>query len=197
MTVEISSLKASSRRVEQLSLSSVSRRIHLPTLFSFLTAVPLVIVGVLRVLSYYRQIAEHWIHNSILRYLAYHPDSFYSVRYFKILASLSVVSLLYFFFRYFNCGLRTHFPPGYETHHREIDFRSPWTRLALLTVVNIHWVFQEWYKFSTISYPYSPLESWKSNAVVLALSGLIAFFGMKYFSFRPLLNGREESPIDT
>jgi hypothetical protein len=174
--------------VKHLSTLSPLRRIHFPTLVSFLVTGPLALVGAVRVLSYYRQIAEPWIHDSMLGILAYQPDDFFSVRYFKILASPSVVSFLYFVFRFLNRGHRAVFPHGYVSYDRDLDFRSPWVRLALLAVVNLHWVLQEWYKFATRSYPYSPLESWKSNAIVLALSGVIAFFGMRYFSFRPLRN---------
>jgi hypothetical protein len=163
------------------------RLLNLPALVSVLLAGVFVFVGVVRLLSYYRTTVGHWICNSILEVLAYQPDSFGNVRYFKILASLSAVSFIYFLFRILNRGHRRVFPPGYPSHHKDLDFSSPWLRLVLIAAVNLHWAAQEWYKFSTKSYPYSPLESWESNAVVLAVSGLIAFFGMKYLSFDPLL----------
>jgi hypothetical protein len=159
---------------------------------SVLLAGVLVFVGIVRLLSYYRASVGPWISESMLACLAYQPDSFGNVRYFKILASLSAVSFIYFLFRILNRGHRRAFPPGYPSHHRDLDFRSAWLRLVLIASVNVHWAAQEWYKFSTRCYPYSPLESWESNAVVLAVSSVIAFFGMKYLSFDPLL--RERGP---
>jgi hypothetical protein len=175
------------RGYPRLAALSILQRVRLPVLVSHLAAGILVLVGAVRVFSYYRPIADQWIHESAVGFLAYQPDDFFSVRYFKIVASLSVVGLLYFIFRFLNRGHRAAFPLGYPSHHRDLDFTSPWVRLALLTVVNLQWVLHEWHKFATKSYPYSPLESWESNAVVLALSGLIAFFVMKHLSFRPLL----------
>ena len=82
------------------------------------------------------------------------------------------------------------FPPGYPSHHEDFDFRSPWLRLVIIATINVQWLIQEWYKFSTQGYPYSPLESWQSNAIVLAISSVAAFFGMKQLSFAPLLEKR-------
>jgi hypothetical protein len=175
------------RGVPRLAAFSILKRVCFPALVSHVAAGLLVLVGFVRVLSYYRPIADQWIHDSFLGFLAYQPDDFFSVRYFKILASLSVVGLLYIIFRVLNRGHRAVFPLGYPSHHRDLDFTSPWVRLALLMVVNFQWVLHEWHKFANKTYPYSPLESWESNAVVLALSGLIAFFTMKHLSFRPLL----------
>jgi hypothetical protein len=177
--------RCSERHVARALLS----RVHLPALASVLLAGVLVFVGVVRLLSYYRATVGHWVGDSILGFLAYQPDSFFNVRYFKILASLSAGSFIYFLFRILNRGHRRVFPPGYPSHHKNLGFGSPWLRLVLITAIDLHWAAQEWYKFSTKSYPYSPLESWESNAVVLAVSSLIAFFGMKYLSFGPLLKG--------
>jgi hypothetical protein len=173
-----------------MTTGSRHRRVHVPALVSVLVAGVLSFVGAVRLISYYRGGPGIWVRNSFLGFLAYQPDSYFNVRYFKILASLAVVSFVYFLFRWLNRAHRNAFPPGYPSHHKDIDFRSPWVRLVILTMVNGQWVLQEWYKFWTKNYPYSPLESWELNAIVLAISGTLAFFGMKYLSFAPLFDDR-------
>jgi hypothetical protein len=167
------------------------RPIDRPTLISFLVCGALVLVGAVRVLSYHRGLAELWVDRPLLRLLSYRPDSLFSVCYFKFLASLSVAGLLYFLFRWLNRGHRSVLPPGHSPQARNLDFRSPWVRLALLSVVHAHWALLEWYKFSTHGYPYSPLEDWRWNALVLTSSGLAAFWLMKHLSFRPLVQGED------
>jgi len=165
-------------------------RVDRPALVSVAVAGIFVFVGVVRLLSYYRSGAGYWIKESVLGFLAYQPESEFNVRYFKILASLAAIGFIYFLFRFFNRAHRNVFPPGYPARRRDLDFKSPGSRLLLLAIVNLQWTIDELYKFSTESYPYSPLESWESNVVVLALSSLIAFVGMKYLSFGPVLRER-------
>jgi len=149
----------------------------------------LVGVAVVRMLSYLRGGVGEWVVQSPLGWLAYRPEDPFSVRYFKFLATPAFVSVMYFMFRGMNHGLSRPAPGGYLSAQRPIDFGSPWVRLSLLGVVNVHWVVLETYKFLTESYPYSTLESWESNAVVLGLSGVVTFFAMSHLSFRPVWSG--------
>ncbi len=167
-------------------------RFHRPALVSVVVAGALVLVAVVRLLSYSRGSGlAGWLQESALGFLAYRPDSAASVRFFKILATPSVVAGQYFLFRLLNHLHSRNLPPGYDAAHRRIDFRPAGARLALTTLVTLHWVVIEWYKFGGPDrYPFSPLERPAINAVVLLLSQAVAFFGMKYLSFEPLLRQR-------
>jgi hypothetical protein len=168
-------------------------RLDPAALLSVSIASTLAAVGSIRLASYQRGVLGAWLRESPLGFLAYQPDDYFNVRYFKVLASLSFVSFIYFTFRVLNRGHRNVFPADYPSHHRDLDFESPRLRLVLIAIINVQWVIQESYKFWTKNYPWSPLESWVSNAVVLAVSSALAFFGMKYLSFKPLLRPRPAS----
>jgi hypothetical protein len=169
-------------------LTGRRRRIDGAALASVSVSAALVAVAVLRILSYSRAGAVgDWIRESFLAVAAYRPDSVASVRFFKILATPSMVAVQYFLFRALNRGHRVAAIDSRPPPDRTLDFRSPWLRLVLTSVVSLHWVVIEWAKFSTEGfYPYSPLESPWINAVVLLVSQALAFWGMKYLSFAPL-----------
>jgi hypothetical protein len=164
----------------------VTRRINTAALASIAASAVLVAVAMVRMLSYSRTGAVGtWVRESFLGAVAYQPDSIASVRFFKILATPSVVAVQYFLFRALNRGHRAN-DPGTRAD-RTLDFRSPWLRLVLTSVVSLQWVVIEWAKFRTEAfYPWSPLESPWVNALVLLLGQALAFWGMKYLSFEPL-----------
>jgi len=126
------------------------------------------------------------LRESALGFLAYQPDLFWSVRFFKILATPVLVAVIYFVFRGLNRGHRIRLP-GYDPGDRRIDFDSPWLRLVLTSVATLHWVPLEYTKFTSADfYPSSPLEDLATNVVVLLAGGILAFLGMRWLSFDPL-----------
>ena len=167
-------------------------RVHLPTLLSLAVAWLLIAVGAVRALSYVRGgplaplgelVRESW-----LGWLAYRPHVAADVRYFKILATPSVVAAQYLVFRWLNRGHRRGFLDEEELRRRRLDFGSPWLRLALTSLVSAHWLVLELFKFGSDDfYPSSPLEDPRINLAVLIAGQVLAFRGMKHLSFEPLL----------
>jgi hypothetical protein len=151
----------------------------------------LVFIGLVRLLSYSQGATGDFVRHSPLGFLCYNPDSLLNARFFKILATPSVIAMVYFFFRWRNA--RGLFYPGsakFDDFHR-LDFRSPLLRGILTSVVTIHWVGMEWWKFHVEGYyPWSPLESRSVNIWVLLTSQALAFWGMKYLSFKPIFKDR-------
>ena len=147
-------------------------------------------IGIVRMLSYSRGSGiTLWLLDSPLSPLAYQPDVVWSVRFFKVISTPVVASGLYFLFRLLNRGAVSSLPGATIDPSRRIDFVSPWTRLALTTVVSLHWIPIEYMKFqSTDFYPSSRLENPWVNIGVLAVSQLLAFVGMRYLSFEPLVS---------
>jgi hypothetical protein len=164
------------------------RRINPAALASISVSAALVLVAVVRMLSYSRTgEVGAWVRESFLGGLAYRPDSLASVRFFKILATPSIVAVQYFLFRALNRGHRVTAIDPRARVDRKLDFRSPWLRLVLTTLISLQWVVIEWAKFSAERfYPNSPHESAWVNAGVLLASQALAFWGMKYLSFDPL-----------
>ena len=153
----------------------------------------LLAVGAVRFLSYSstNPLALR-LRESALGWLAYQPDIPWSVRFFKLIATPVLVALVYFVFRALNRAHRIRLP-GYQAPDRRIDFASPRLRLVLTTVATLHWVQLEYLKFSREDfYPFSPHESLWINVVVLLAGQALAFFGMRYLSFDPLV--REHDP---
>jgi hypothetical protein len=155
---------------------------------SILVCTGLIVVGLMRVFSYSATNSiSIWLRESALGFLAYQPDAAWSVRFFKLIATPVLVALIYFVFRALNRAHRIRLP-GYDSGDRRIDFRSPWMRLILTTVATLHWVPLEYAKFTREGfYPSSPLESLPVNIVVLMASQALAFVGMRYLSFDPLV----------
>jgi hypothetical protein len=128
------------------------------------------------------------VRDSVFGFLAYDPDSLINVTYFKILATPSVIPLFYFYFRWRNAGAPSY--PGSAGPGRDgrIGFSSPLLRAVLTSIVTIHWIGMEWWKFNVDGfYPYSDLESRSLNIGVLILSQALAFVGMKHLSLEPHL----------
>jgi hypothetical protein len=133
------------------------------------------------------------VRGSPFAFLCYSSDSYVNVQFFKLLATPSVVAGIYFFFRLRNAGLPASRAAAGRGRAHRLDFESPLLRLILITVVTLHWVAMEWWKFNVEGfYPWSPLESRWLNLVVLFASGALSFWGMKYLSFDPLSSGRAE-----
>ncbi len=159
-----------------------------PALISVVVCGLLLAVGLLRLVSYWPESAlGSWLRGSPLSWAAYDPDRAWNVQFFKIIATPTVVAGMYFIFRLLNRGHRVRVP-GYEfDDSRQIDFRSPWVRLILTTVVSLHWIPIEYAKFQSENfYPYSALENARLNVVVLLASQALAFWGMRFLSFDPL-----------
>ncbi len=131
--------------------------------------------------------AGRWLQDSWFGFLAYQPDSAASVRYFKFLATPSVVAVQYFLFRFLNRG---HRPPVDLPHAsaRIMDFKPLWLRVVLTTLVTANWLLIEVFKFAGREefYPYSPLEDATINLVVLGVSQVVSIVAMKYLAFGPL-----------
>jgi hypothetical protein len=164
------------------------KSLDMSALLSVLVCAVLVLIGAVRVMSYSRDtlLAEvaKW---PVLTYAAYQPGNYVNAQYFKIVATPSVIAGIYFFIRLRNRSYRRMSPLSYDTHGGRIDFRSPWLRLVLTSVISLHWVAMEMVKYYADDfYPFSSLESTPVNALVLLASGIIALWGMKYLSFEPL-----------
>lgn len=165
-----------------------TRRVNVRAAASLFVATLLVAVGAIRLLSYSTsgEIAGR-LRSSFLGFLAYDPDSLFSVRFFKIVATPSVVAGMYLVFRLLN---RIHADPLLDpavNRSRRLDFSSPVLRLVLTTLVSLQWIPLELVKHGSADfYPNSALESIRINAVVLLVSQVLAFWGMKHLSFEPL-----------
>jgi hypothetical protein len=169
-------------------MRSFRTRLDRPALASVLVCGGLLAVGVARMLSYSvtNPLAAR-LRESALGFLAYQPDVFWSVRFFKLVATPVLVAVIYFVFRALNHGHRVRLP-GHDAPDRRIDFSSQWLRLVLTTVATLHWVPLEYMKFTTDDfYPSSPLEDLTTNIVVLLAGQALTFFGMRLLSFDPLV----------
>lgn len=147
----------------------------------------LALAGTVRLLSYTHGAWGEFVRRSFLSVFAYKPDSPADVRFFKILATPSVVAVIYFFFRWRNSSAPSHLGAiPFDRVHR-LDFESPILRGVLTTVITLHWLAIEWWKFNVEGfYPWSALENRALNIVVLLVGQAIAFWGMKYLSFDPI-----------
>jgi hypothetical protein len=166
--------------------ASIVDRLCWPALVSIVVAVVLILIASLRFASYFRssQLGE-LIGTSAFQFVAYRPSVYLNVQFFKLLATPSVVAGQYLLFRLLN--------RGHNDPRRYLDFESPWLRLVLTSIVTLNWILIESAKFSNSEtfYPYSQLESQSMNICVLLVSQLLAFVGMKYFCFSPLLSPAE------
>ena len=99
------------------------RRLNVRVLFSIGISGLLVVVGIVRVMSYSRATPlADWVRSSPLHFLAYEPSSLANVRFFKILATPSVVALIYFYFRWRNAGVPAY--PGASVFARSWRSRT-------------------------------------------------------------------------
>ena len=148
----------------------------------------LVVIGLVRFASYSHGAIGDASRDWIVGVFAYNPESHVNAQFFKILATPSIVAGIYFFFRWRNAGR----PKGRVGER--LDFQSPVLRGIMTTVITLHWIAMEWWKFNVEGfYPWSPLESRLVNIAVLIASQAIAFWGMKYLSFEPIRRDVRES----
>jgi len=166
-----------------------SRRLNLSALFSVVIAALLCMIGVIRMLSYSRGSAVTlWLLDSPLAAIAYRPDVPWSVRLFKVVSTPVIAAGFYFLFRLLNRAAMSTLPGAAVDESRRIDFVSPWTRIVLTSVISLHWIPIEFMKFRSDGfYPNSSFEDPWINFAVLAVSQLLAFVGMRYLSFEPLV----------
>jgi hypothetical protein len=154
---------------------------------SIVVCAVLAFTGFVRFLSYSEGAIGDFVRSSAVGFLCYDPRSLASARYFKILATPAVVALIYFLFRWRNTQAPSYPGSGGRGRFHHLDFRSPVLRGILTTVITLHWVAMEWWKFNTEDfYPWSALESRWLNIGVLVAGQALAFFTMKYLSFDPV-----------
>ncbi|MCP3978148.1 MAG: hypothetical protein GY716_02295 [bacterium] len=169
-------------------------RFHRPTLISMIVSALLIFIGAVRGLSYLQDpVIGDRVRDSIFWFLAYQPTIYVNAQFFKVLATPSIVGMMYFIFYFLN--QRHAKVPSYEgaLPKPRLDFRSPWLRLILTTLATAHWLLIEVAKFSQREefYPYSVLENRTVNALALITGQVISFFAMKYLCFEPLREGDE------
>lgn len=172
-------------------------RLQWPPVISLCVAILLIFIGVVRCLSYFRDpFVGDAVRNSPLWFIAYQPKIWVNAQFFKMLATPSIAGLQYILFRWLNRGHTK--PPPYEgaLPREPLDFRSPWVRLGLTSAATVNWFVIEVAKFQGKEnfYPWSPLEDRGLNAAALVTGQLIAFVGMKYFSFAPFRAARSSPP---
>ncbi len=173
-----------------------SRSIHLPAFLSVSISALLVLVAVVRMMSYSRAtFLGEIVERSPLRFLGYQPSSYMNTQFLKIIATPCMVAMQYFIFRYLNWSHTRKAPPDVDVELRRLDFESPWLRLVLTSLVTLHWVVIEAVKFANAEdfYPYSALEDRGLNMYVLLCSQAIAFLAMKYLHFGPLFEDGRKS----
>ena len=166
-----------------------NRQINRGTVTSIALCAALVCVGFVRMLSYSQGPAGDFVRHSFLGILSYDPSSRLNAQFFKILATPAVVAGIYFFFRWRNAGVPTLSPaPAFDRAHR-LDFESWALRGILTSVITLHWLAMEWWKFHVEGfYPWSELESRWLNVAVLIASQALAFWGMRRLSFDAILS---------
>lgn len=148
----------------------------------------LLLIGFVRFLSYSQGVVGEMVRGSALACLAYNPDSVVSTRLFKVLATPSVVAIIYFFFRWRNAGIP--FYPATPVFYSagRLDFESPLLRAILTSIVTLGWFVLEWFKFHVPGfYPDSPLEHPWINVAVLLAGQAVTFWAMKHLSFARLV----------
>lgn len=161
--------------------------LNLDAVVSVSVCAVLVFIGTIRMLSYSEGAMGVSLRHSVAGFLCYDPGSPFSTRFFKLLATPSVVAPIYFFFRWRNAGLPSGAgATGLDRAHR-LDFRSPTLRIILTSVITIHWFVIEWWKFRTEGfYPWSVLENRWLNLGVLLVGQALTFWAMKHLSFAPV-----------
>jgi hypothetical protein len=159
-------------------------RINRGAAASIVVCFALVVVGLVRLASYSKGALGGLVAGIPM---GYNPEAAWNAQFFKIAATPTVVAVVYFFFRWRNRGR----PVG--RMYDRIDFRPALLRGIITTVITLHWLVMEWWKFNIEGfYPFSPLENRTVNIGVLLLSQAVAFFGMKYLSFDPVFDQRRK-----
>jgi hypothetical protein len=182
--------KSNSQYEKSYCIKLGTKLISINVLLAFIICAILVFIGTVRILSYSKDgFIAAILEGTIFHYFAYRPESYLNVRFFKILATPSVVALIYFLFRGLNDNSGGNLRHKINNEWRRIDFNSGIFRFCLVTIISICWIPIEVMKFQfgNVFYPYSSLEDPLANSIVLAAGGILCFFLMKYLSFKPLI----------
>ena len=162
------------------------RLINLPVITSFLICISLIIIGIVRNISYlpgnpFLQIIE----KTPLHLFTYQPENYFNIHFIKILATPAIVALIYFLFRSVNDNKSFKSIKNVKFNHEIIDFSSFTFRLTLTTMITICWLIMEIIKFNLRErfYPYSDLENPVLNIMVLIAGQVITIIFMKLLSF--------------
>ncbi len=181
-TVQISNKK--------FSFTFRNKLIDARVLFAFIVCAILIIIGIVRVLSYSRNgLISHILEDSILHHFAYRPESYLNVSYFKLFATPSIIALIYFIFRGLNDNKNKVTKHKINNDWTQVNFKSFLFRFILTVIITICWIPLEVMKFSLGKsyYPYSELEDPLTNIFVLIAGGILCLFLMKYLPFGPLI----------
>jgi len=176
----------SSSRFSFLRYRPISGR----TLTSLLIAGILTFVGFVRHSSYGS--LKCLFEDTALKCLLRQPLNHDNVQYFKILATPSVVSALYLF----HMASRNVFNKMGGKKMNNLILELFQDRKRLVVFISSVWCLTEIKKYLSsvlrieTTIPLGPTESQAVNIIVLLASGIIAFWGMKYLSFKPLFNKR-------
>ena len=168
--------------------------INVKVLSAFIICSILILAGAVRVLSYSRgSFIAPVIDDSLLRFFAYQPENYFSVNFFKIIATPAITALIYFLFRGFNDRYEVDGQHRITNEWRRVDFNSRIFRFWLIFMITLCWIPVEFIKFHFKSefYPYSTLENPLINSIVLTVGGILCFFLMKYLPFKPLITKRK------
>ena len=171
-----------------------STLINFKVLSAFIICSIIIFTGIIRILSYSRgNFISQIIEETLLHYLAYQPESYFSVSFFKIIATPAFTALIYFLFRGLNDKDDDAEQRTIINQWRRINFNSAILRFCLVIMISLCWIPIEIIKFSLKSafYPYSTLENPLVNSITLAAGGIISFFLMKYLPFKPLIKKRK------
>ncbi len=168
--------------------------INLNVLLSCFICLILIIIAITRNLSYS---PNSWfvqmVKDTPLYFFTYQPDNYYNVQFIKILATPSIIAILYFLFRDMNNQyIGTGKFVTSEVWHK-IDFSPVWFRVILTTVITVCWIPMEAIKFYYREnfYPFSVLEDQVVNIIVLLCGQLISIVFMQHLSFKQLIVPKE------
>jgi len=159
-------------------------------LSAFIICSILIFAGAVRILSYLRgSFVSQIIGDTFLQCLAYQPESYFNVSFFKILATPSVIACIYFLFRGLNGKYDDVSRLKIIDEWRKVNFNSGIFRFWLVLMISLCWIPIEVIKFNfkDTFYPYSKLENPVTNSIVLAAGGILCYFLMKYLPFNKLI----------
>lgn len=170
------------------------KSINIKVLAAFLTCTLLIIIGIVRILSYSKgAFVSRMIEDTFFHHFAYRPENYFNVSFFKIIATPSITALIYLLFRGLNKGGDYNGKHKINNEWRIISFKPLTFRFLLVSMITLCWLPIEVMKFHFENefYPYSTLENPLLNLIVLTLSGVLCFFLMKYLPFEPLITTKE------
>ena len=169
--------------------------INVKVLCALIICLSLIIIGAIRILSYSRgSIISELVEDTIFYHFAYLPEDQFNVTFIKILATPSLIALIYFLLR----GLNNKYIKAlrYRIINRrdKVNFKPFMFRLQLIVMITLCWIPIELLKFYLKNefYPYSSLEDPFLNFLILVVGGIITLVLMKYLPFEPLFTKRND-----